>query len=137
MGLQRTLLERLRKPEPPGQRQSRVSTNELFDSVLGNLQSILNTCQGNCLTDPDYGLPHMTTIRSAMPHSVAGFEAAIRRTIERFEPRLKGIRVRHAPHRTDGMELRFEISGLMVDEQDQTSVRFETYADEEGRLVVR
>ena len=139
MPIQRTLLERLRDPEPPGQRQLRVSTREVFDSILHNLQNLLNTTHGNCLTDPTYGLPHMTTVRNEMPHTISGFEAAIRKTIERNEPRLRNVRVRYtAPqHDTGAMELRFEISGLIVDEQERTSVRFETYADDSGRLVVR
>lgn len=134
--LQRTLLERIRHPEPAGQRRSRVSPAELQDSILHNLQDILNTTQGNCLIDPDYGLPHLTSVRSAMPDSIRGFEAAIATALERHEPRLSHMRVRHAPHREDGLELRFEISGLVVDEQSNLSMRFETYADEEGRLIV-
>jgi type VI secretion system protein len=131
------LLERLRDPGPAGHRQLRVSTSDIFESILGNLQRMLNTCQGNCLTDLEYGLPHMSGVRSAMPHSVAGLMSAIRTSIERHEPRLRNVRVRHAPHRDDVLELRFEISGLIVDEDEKTAVRFETYADEEGRLVVR
>ncbi|MBU0640343.1 MAG: type VI secretion system baseplate subunit TssE [Planctomycetes bacterium] len=137
MTVQRTLLERLRDPAPAGYRRSHVSTTEVFESVLGNVQRLLNTCQGNCLTDPEYGLPHMTSVRSTMPDSVAGFTAAIRRSIERYEPRLNNVRVRHAPHGDGGLELRFEISGFITDEDERTSVRFETYADDEGRLVVR
>lgn len=137
MAIQRTLLERLRNPGPPGQRQLRVSNREVFDSILSNLQDLLNACHGNCLTDPHYGLPHMTEVRGAVPHSIASFVAAIRATIERHEPRLKHLRVRHAPHAHQPLELRFEISGLLADEQEQTSVRFETYADDQGRLIVR
>ena len=133
---QRTLLERLRNPGPPGQRRSHVSVAEVQDSILANLQCLLNTCRGNCLTDPDYGLPHLTTVRSAMPHSIRSFEVAIRASIEKHEPRLLNVRVRHTPHRDDGLELRFEITGLIVDESRRTSVRFETYANEEGRVVV-
>ena len=73
----------------------------------------------------------------AMPHSVAGFEAAIRVSIEKNEPRLRNVRVRHTPMVDSGMELRFEISGLMVDEDGRQNVRFETYADSDGRLVVK
>lgn len=137
MALQRTLLERIRDPEPEGQRQLRVSTRVVFDSILNNLQKMLNTTHGNCLTDEHYGLPHMTSVRSAMPHSVAGFEAAIRVSIEKNEPRLRNVRVRHTPMVDSGMELRFEISALMVDEDGRQAVRFETYADSDGRLVVK
>ena len=137
MPIQRTLLERIRYAQDYSQRHVRVSSTEVFNSILTNLQNMLNTCRGNCLTDPQYGLPHTTEIRNAMPHSVAPFEAAIRATIERHEPRLTNIRVKHVPPGDRGMELRFEISGLIQDEDGRQSVRFETYADEHGRLLVR
>ncbi|TWT41800.1 lysozyme-like protein [Phycisphaerae bacterium RAS1] len=137
MPVQRTLLERIRRPGPSGARQLRVSAGEVSDSILKNLQDILNTAQGNCLIDHNYGLPHMTAIRSAMPRSIASFEAAIRTTIEKFEPRLKNVRVVHAPKRSDGMELRFDISGVVIDEDGRTTVRFQTFADEDGKLVVK
>jgi type VI secretion system lysozyme-like protein len=135
--MQRTLLERLRKPDPSGQRRLHVSVVEVQNSILANLQCLLNTARGNSLTDPEYGLPHMTEVRSAMPDSIRGFEAAIRAAIQRGEPRLTGLRVRHTPHRDDGLELRFEISGVVVDENERTSIRFETFADDEGRVIVR
>jgi type VI secretion system lysozyme-like protein len=137
MPIQRTLLERIRDPGPPGQRHLHVSTREVFDSILVNLQNVLNTCQGNCLIDERYGLPHLSNVQGTMPSSTAGYEAAIRRTIERNEPRLTGVRVRHSPLSRDGFDLRFEISGMIVDEDGRTSVRFETYADDQGRLRVK
>jgi type VI secretion system protein len=137
MAIQRTLLERLRDPGPAGRRQSHASTSDIFESILANLRHLLNTNQGNCLTDERYGLPHMSTIRGIMPWSIAGFAAAIRTTIERHEPRLSNVRVRHAPGSDRGMALRFEISALVQDEDTRTPVRFETYVDDEGRMRVK
>jgi type VI secretion system protein len=137
MAIQRTLLERLRNPDASGQRRLHASTSDIFDSILTNLRNVLNTNQGNCLTDERYGLPHMTVIRNSMPHSISRFVFAIQTTIEAHEPRLSNVRVRHAPGTDRGMALRFEISGLVQDEDNRTSVRFETYVDEEGRMRVR
>ena len=137
MAIQRSLLERLRNPGPAGQRRLHTSTSEVFGSILANLRDVLNTNQGNCLTDARYGLPHMSTIRGSMPWSMAGLMAAIRATIELYEPRLSNVRVRHAPGSDRGMVLRFEISGLVEDEDGRTAVRFETCADEEGRMTVK
>jgi type VI secretion system protein len=137
MAIQRALLERLRYPDPAGKRQMHASTTEIFESILTNLRNVLNTNQGNCLTDERYGLPHMSAIRNSMPHSISRFVAAIQSTIEEHEPRLSNVRVRHAPGADRGMALRFEVSGFVEDEENRTSVRFETYADEEGRMRVR
>ncbi len=137
MSIQRTLLERIRNPEPTGERRLHVSTREIFDSIISNLQRIMNTCQGNCLTDLRYGLPHLTEVRSAMPHSLGALEASIRTTVERHEPRLKNVRVRHSPGPESRFELRFEISGVVQSDDEKLSVRFETVADDEGRMFVR
>ena len=105
--IQPTLLERLRNPGPPGERKRSASHREIVDSILGNLQRMLNTTQGNCLTDLEYGLPHLTTVQSEMPISVRGFLSALKGSLERCEPRLKSVRVRHVPTREKRMELRF------------------------------
>ena len=135
--MKRTLLERLRQPDATGERSARPSHSEVFNSILRNLQGVLNTNQGNCLTDARYGLPHLTSIRGTMPWSIASFVNAIRATIERHEPRLTNVRVRHAPGTDRSMALRFEISALLPQEDGQTPIRFETYADDEGRLRIR
>ncbi len=137
MGLRLSLLERLRNPGPANARDMDPSAREVADSILRNLQNMLNTTQGNCLTDLRYGLPHMTTIQSQMPESVRGFLAEIKTTIERNEPRLRSLRVRHAPQKENQMELRFEVSGLIVDDHDRTSVRFETFVDDSGKMQIR
>lgn len=137
MPIQPTLLERLRNPGRAGSRVLHVSTRDVTDSILRNLQNLLNTTQGNCLTDDEYGLPHTSAIRSTMPYATGGFLASIKRSIERYEPRLTSLRVRHVPSTDDGMELRFEIAGLIVDEDGRTTVRFETHVDDEGRMVIR
>jgi type VI secretion system lysozyme-like protein len=137
MTIQRTLLERIRRPAGGQGRELHVSANEIRDSILRNLQNVLNTCQGNCLTDERYGLPHLTSVRSAMPHSLASYEASIRATIERHEPRLTRVRVRYASEADRDVALRFEISGVVQDEDNKLSVRFETVADDSGRLRLK
>ncbi|MBI5865749.1 MAG: type VI secretion system baseplate subunit TssE [Planctomycetes bacterium] len=137
MSVNRTLLERIRDPDPSGARSLHVSISGVKDSILQNVQRVLNTCQGNSLLDDRYGLPHLTTIRSTMPGSLAPYEAAIRGTIERNEPRLTAVRVKHAPQQDRGMDLRFEISGIILTDDGKTAIRFETFADDEGRLLVR
>ncbi len=132
-----TLLERLRNPGPPGESVMRASNREIVDSILGNLQRMLNTTQGNCLTDLEYGLPHLTTVQSEMPISVRGFLSALKGSLERCEPRLKSVRVRHVPTREKRMELRFEISGLIMTDDERTAVRFETCLSDDGKMEIR
>ena len=137
MAIQKTLLERIRNPDPAGHRQMRASTNEIFASILRNLQNVLNTNRGNCLTDEQYGLPHLGSLRELLPQSVTGFVNAIQTAIERLEPRLSNVRVRHSPGDGRGMSLRFEVTGLVKDEDNRLNVRFETVADDQGRMRVK
>jgi type VI secretion system lysozyme-like protein len=137
VSLQRTLLERLRDPGPPGERQAHASSRDVVDSILGNIQNMLNTTQGNSLVDAGYGLPHLTTVQNEMPHSVRGFIAAIKQSIEHCEPRLKSVRVRHVPGPENRLQLRFEISGLITDDENRTSVRFETTLSDDGRMQIK
>ncbi len=134
MSIDRTLLERLRNP---GESKVRATDREIVDSILVNLQRMLNTTQGNCLTDLEYGLPHLTTVQSEMPVSVRGFVSALKGSLERCEPRLKSVRVRHVPARGNRMELRFEISGLIMGDGDRTPVRFETSLSDDGKMEIR
>ena len=137
MPVNRTLLERIRNPGPRDERQMHVSTADVFHSILNNLQNLLNTTQGNSRLDEDYGLPHLTTVRSAMPISLGRYEASIRRTIERSEPRLKQVRVKHVADDSQQLGLRFEISGVIEEDDGRRMVRFETVADDSGRVQVR
>ena len=137
MAVNRTLLERIRDPDPPRARELHVSRQVIYDSILTNLSNVLNTTQGNTLTDENYGLPHLSAIRSTMPHSLGNYEAAIRRTIEKNEPRLTGVRVRHVQSEERKYELRFEISGQMILSDGKQPVRFETLADDDGRMQLK
>lgn len=137
MSINRTLLQRIRDPDPARRRELKVPTSVIYESILRNLNNVLNTTQGNTLIDDNYGLPHLSTIRSSMPYSLASYEAAIRRTIERNEPRLTAIRVRHSPSPDRPTELRFEISGQIVLDDGRQAVRIETIADDDGRMQIK
>ena len=139
MSINRSLFERLRDPGPRDERQLHVTSRDIFDSIISNLQRLFNTIRGNCVTDELYGLPHLSGIRSSMPGTLAPYETALRETIERHEPRLSNVRVRFAPYEELGgvISLRFEITGTIEEDDGKRSVRFETFADDAGRLRVR
>jgi len=136
MGRERSLLDRLDDPRPNAPRRVEESTEDLADSVLAHLQRMLNTRQGNCLTLDDYGIPDFTDMVHSFPEAVGRMQRAIRQSIERYEPRLRRVRVNPVDEE-DYFRLRFEITGELVTADEQAAVWFETTISPSGRISVR
>jgi len=136
MGRERSLLDRLDDPRPNAPRRVEESTEDLADSVLAHLQRMLNTRQGNCLTLDDYGIPDFTDMVHSFPEAVGRMQRAIRQSVERYEPRLRRVRVNPVDEE-DYFRLRFEITGELVTADEQAAVWFETTISPSGRISVR
>ena len=136
MGRERSLLDRLDDPRPDAPRRVEESTEDLADSVLAHLQRMLNTRQGNCLTLDDYGIPDFTDMVHNFPEAVGRMQRAIRQSIERYEPRLRRVRVNPVDE-DDFFRVRFEITGELVTADEQAAVWFETTISPSGRISVR
>ena len=136
MGRERSLLDRLDDPRPNAPRRVEESTEDLADSVLAHLQRMLNTRQGNCLTLDDYGIPDFTDMVHSFPEAVGRMQRAIRHSIERYEPRLRRVRVNPVDEE-DFFRVRFEITGELVTADEQAAVWFETTISPSGRISVR
>jgi type VI secretion system protein len=105
------------------------------DSILYHLRLILNTRQGNVLIAGDYGVPDFLDFLQTYPDSVREIERSIRVAIDRYEPRLEGVRVRFVPQEDDLLALRFQITAcLSVDGERQ--LLFETLVDTDGRIRI-
>ena len=85
----------------------------------------------------DYGVPDFTDFLQAYPDSVREFEKAIRQTIQKYEPRLTGVRVRLGPRDDDLLSLRFEVDAQLATEQEKVPVFFESTVDADGKFSVR
>ena len=114
----RTLLERIAHPQrPPGEERLLLE-----DSVRHNLRVLLNTQRGSVLSDPDYGLPDPRTLPRALEGNVGDdvaqpvveeFKRDLRRAVERYEPRLRVMRLN--AKLDPGIALHFELQGTLVD----------------------
>ena len=83
MASERTLLERLANPEPPGARRLALDVNRLKRSVLLHLQKMLNSRQGLSPAQPDYGIPDLNEFMFAYPDSISPMRQAIEQSIEK------------------------------------------------------
>jgi type VI secretion system protein len=130
------LLERLRTWEREPAKRGREDTRRIVDSVLRHLQRILNTKQGNVPIAEDYGVPDFTDLLYSYPESVKEIERTIRLAIQKYEPRLKAVRVSFTPQEEDLLSLRFQIAARLSSES-KAQVFFETVVDSEGKITLK
>ena len=130
------LLERIRTWEKDPARREREDPRRVIDSVLKHLHRILNTKQGNVPIAEDYGVPDFTDLLYSYPESVRDIERTIRSAIQKYEPRLKAVKVTFIPQDADLLSLRFQIAARLSSES-KTQVFFETVVDSDGKIEIK
>ena len=134
MGRELRLLERLAESREGAPRTIKGDTRRLADSVLQHLQQMLNTRQGHVLIQPDeYGMPDITDCSQSLPEVLDDVRRAIRRSIEKFEPRLRRVKITHQPV-DDDLRLHFGISGELHLENEKLDVHFRTTVTSTGSV---
>ncbi len=123
---QRGLLSRL----GTGQRHT-----DTVQSVLDHLKVLLNTCQGESITVPDYGLMDFSDIVHELPHGIHKIQQSIRAVILKYEPRLKNVSVRYIPDE-EPLVLKFEVVARLNDES-RSLVRLRTAMSSGGTFRVQ
>ncbi len=131
------LLERIRAWRKEPGRRTRQDSKRAVGSVLGHLQRILNTRQGNVPIGADYGVPDFTDLVQAYPDGVRDFERSIRQTIQKYEPRLKAVRVHFVALTEDVLTIRFQITGRLVIEGHKEPVLFESVVGPDGKINIK
>lgn len=97
-------------------------------SVIDNLNRLFNSRQGTIDHLPDYGLPNLSEIYRDAPETIELFRGAIRETVEKYEPRMRRVRVTHQPSDPHAGRLVFLLTGELVGGE---RVQFETtFADQ-------
>jgi type VI secretion system protein len=130
------LLDRIRGWEKRPILRNREDPRRVTDSVLRHLQRLLNTKEGNVPIAPDYGVPDFTDFLHSYPDSVREMERTLRLVIQKYEPRLKAVRVSFIPQDESALSLSFQITARLSMEE-KTQVLFETRVDSEGKIEVR
>lgn len=94
-----------------------------LQSVLSNLNRLLNTRQGTIQHLPTYGLPDAATIYRDAEYPIEELRRDIKEAIETYEPRMRRIHIERRPNDEGEMRLSFLISAEL---QDGERVRFVT-----------
>ena len=130
------LLQRISRWNKNPLQRNREDIKRVIDSVREHLQKILNTRQGSVMIGEEYGLPDFVELLREYPDSLREFEKSIRSTIQRYEPRLKSVRVRLLPNEEDILTLRFQVSARLANQSGRTPVILESQVDQDGKVSV-
>jgi len=129
-------LERLRSVEKNPNRREGRDNGRLIQSVLNHMEQILNTRQGSVPIAEDYGSPDFTNLPGSSPsESTHEVERSIQQVIQKYEHRLKGVRVQFIPQEDDILSLRFRITGWLAVDEDVPIV-FNTVIGADGKVNI-
>lgn len=132
----RTLLERLALPEGPEGRDREESDDVVLGSIRANLHRILNSQRGFSPIAPEYGLADLVE-STFTATSMGRIEDELRRTIERYEPRLSGVQVRFVATTEVRMGLRFDVTAKATIGGRARPAKFTTTLEAGRELSVR
>ncbi len=88
-----------------------------LSSIIDNLTRLFNTRRGTIAHMPDYGLPDISQVYRDLPYSLDGLRAAIKDAIEKYEPRLRKVRVEKQPKDEEerfDMRVSFIVTGELL-----------------------
>ncbi len=137
MARELSLLDRVKYPDREDRRSVDSDLGRLAQSVLRNLERLLNSRHGSAPTCLDYGIPSLEDVMHGGADALRELTAEIKRTIETYEPRLRSVRVRLVPRGEEGTLLRFDITAELLVGGRRSRVHFETRIENSGRLSVK
>jgi type VI secretion system protein len=132
-----SLLDRVRYPDREDRRSVDPDPGRLAQSVLRNLERLLNSRNGAAPACMDYGIPSLEDVMHGGSESLKELTAEIKRSIETFEPRLRAVRVRLLPQSEAGLFLRYDITAELLAGGRRSRVHFETRFESSGRMSVK
>jgi type VI secretion system protein len=107
-------------------------------SIMDHLNRIFNTREGSITHLKDYGLPDISEIYRKMPDGLDELRKAIERTVEKFEPRLKRVKVvRKEREKTTAAVAEFKLEFILSGElREGGLVRFQTTFTSTGNSTI-
>ncbi|UCE55521.1 MAG: type VI secretion system baseplate subunit TssE [Desulfobacterales bacterium] len=131
------LTERIRSWNKAPDRRGGPDPKRMIDSIVRHLERILNTRRGSAQIGEDYGIPDVSDLTSGLPDTLRDLERMIRNTIQKYEPRLKAVRVKLIPQDEDMLAVSFQIIARLILEDEKDPVVFESVMDSDGKVTIR
>ncbi|BDR34445.1 type VI secretion system baseplate subunit TssE [Photobacterium damselae] len=101
----------------------------VLDSIKRNISQLLNSRIGESLSAPELGLIDFNDATLGCHDLALQIKLAIRRCLERYEPRLKNIDVQFTPDDESPLNLRFHIKALVNSKALHDSVQIDLLLD--------
>ena len=102
-------------------------------SVQQNVRRILNTRAGALKHLPDYGLPDLTNIYTALPASAHKLKQQMETTLLKYEPRIRSLDIAIIENDDPGVLVSFEMICHLL---RNGLVRFGTHFEPPGRMRI-
>ncbi|UCG64949.1 MAG: type VI secretion system baseplate subunit TssE [Deltaproteobacteria bacterium] len=131
------LTERIRSWKQAPERRGGKDPKRMIDSIIRHLERILNTRQGSVPIADDYGIPDFTDLSSGFSDALRDLERTIRNTIQKYEPRLKSVRVKFIPQEENTLAVSFQIVGQLILEEEKNPITFQSVMDSDGKFTIK
>jgi type VI secretion system protein len=131
-----TLLERLAQAGQPAAPSAVSDRGVLKQSIMRNLQNILNTRLGHAQAQPDLGTPPPNELIQDYPACIDRMHETIRECIAKYEPRLSGIQVQYVHDDNDVLSLHFQVVAQVADGSSRAPFSFKTLVDKHGQVGI-
>jgi type VI secretion system protein len=131
------LLERISQMEIDPEFDGMIlNVEDELNSIFEYLQKILSTKEGSTLIAYDFGIPDISNFHTQNYGEYVSFlEKKLKNTIEKFEPRLKNIKITYFDKYTDKSILNFRIEGELSHIKDYL-LTFDTTIKANGEVDI-
>ena len=140
MGREYTLLQRLASASSHGRGRLEPTATEdldaLMESVRRHLGRLLNARHGMSEALPDYGLPALTDLVIGSGDYTQRVLEAIRIAIEKYEPRLRRVKVERVLDEDEKHTVSFRVEANLVSQTGEHRVCYETLVTGNGQFQV-
>ena len=140
MARERMLLDRIAELGAAGENRFEPTASEdvdaLMESVRRNLIRLLNARHGMSEAMPDYGLPALTDLTIGSLDYAQQVQEAIKVAIDKYEPRLRAVRVSPSADEEGRQKLGFRVEASLVSQSGEHRVWYETTVKGNGEFDV-
>lgn len=137
MRTERSLLDRLDHEVPPASYTTRFDWNAMLDSVISNVQNMLNVRLGSVKGLEEYGMPDFNDVVNQFPDAISRIRYAIRDFLETYEPRLTNVYVHYLPDPDQPLLMKFAVEATLRHRDQTSQITFDTVLTGNGQATVR
>ncbi|MFQ5590629.1 MAG: type VI secretion system baseplate subunit TssE [Phycisphaerae bacterium] len=140
MAREQMLLDRIAQLGAQGHDRFEATAAEDLDAVIHsvrrNLIRLLNARHGMSEAMPDYGLPALTDLTIGSRAYVERVKDAIKVAIDKYEPRLRNVRVSRSVEEEGAQRLGFRVEATLIAQSGEHRIWYETTVRGSGEFDV-